>query len=133
MRIQENENHARPDAGSMSDLLLIHEVIGFYADGGSQGNPALVAQAFHPSATMKFIRDSALVDVPIADFLKNYIKEGVVQQRTVGIDYVDVEGCAASAKITIDYPTHQFVDYFNLLKTDGRWLIVSKIFHRFDR
>ena len=45
-------------------------------------------------------------------------------------NYIDITGNAASVKLTIDYETHQFVDYFNLLKIKGQWLIVNKIFYR---
>lgn len=113
-----------------SDKLAIERVIGFYSEGGTHGDAATVARAFHPSASMKFIKNGAFVDEPIAAYFKNYIPAGVQQHRTVRTDYIDVRGTAASARLTIDYPTHQFIDYFNLLKQDGEWLIVSKIFHR---
>src|ERR1700750_2493942 len=111
----------------------IEQVIGFYERGGTLGMPDEAAKAFHPSAYMKFIRDGMLVDVPIANFFRDYIKTGVRQDRELYIDTIDVKGTAASAKVTIDYSTHQFVDYFNLLKINGRWSIVSKIFHRIEK
>ena len=117
----------------VADTNAIREVIGWYADGGTAGDSARVGRAFHPSATMKFIRNGQLVDEPIANYLSGYIKAGVVSPRTVKIDHIDIEGTAASAKLTIDYPTHQFIDYFNLLKIEGRWLVVSKTFHRKEK
>jgi protease I len=79
------------------------------------------------------MKDAVFTDVPIAEFLSDYIKKGVVQQRTFEINSIDISGNAAQAKLTIDYSTHQFIDYFNLLKTGGHWLIVSKIFYRKDK
>lgn len=117
----------------VTDRKSIQRVISYYADGGTNGDAQTVAKAFHPSATMKFIKESQLVDEPIEAFYKNYIRPGVVQQRTVAIDHIDIAGTAASARLTIDYPTHQFIDYFNLLKIDGQWLVVSKIFHRISK
>ena len=35
----------------------------------------------------------------------------------------------ASAKIILDHPATRFVDYMSLLKIDGEWKIVSKIFY----
>ncbi|RYX95175.1 MAG: hypothetical protein EOO28_12220 [Comamonadaceae bacterium] len=116
-----------------SDTLSIQRVIGLYADGGSNGDASMVAKAFHASATMKFVRNGVLVDEPIAAFLKNYIPAGLKQNRAVRIDSIDIRGTAASARLTIDYPTHQFIDYFNLLKVNGEWLVYSKIFHRIDK
>jgi len=116
-----------------TDRKAIQQVIGWYADGGTRGDPKMVARAFHPSATLKFVRDGTLVDEPIEVFFRDYIRSGVAQKRTVHTDRIDIQGSAASARLTIDYPTHKFVDYFNLLKIDGHWLIVSKIFHRMDK
>jgi len=112
---------------------LIRQTINYYAEGGTAGNPQLAAKAFHPSASMKFMKGAEFTDVPISVFLSDYIKAGVVQQRTVELNSVDICGNAAQAKLTIDYSTHQFIDYFNLLKTNGEWLIVSKIFYRKDK
>jgi hypothetical protein len=111
----------------------IEETIGFYERGGTEGKPELVAKAFDPSATMKFARDGALVDVPIAQYFAEYIKPGEQQQRQLFIDAIHVRESAASARLTIDYATHQYIDFFNLLKIDGRWLIVSKIFHKITK
>jgi hypothetical protein len=116
----------------MTDKESMLQTLGYYIDGGTNGEPQTVAKAFHPSAYMKFIRDGKLIDVPIEDYFTKFIKEGIVQDRKVNIDYVESTGDAGSAKLTIDYPTHRFVDYFNLLKIDGGWLIVSKIFQRIE-
>jgi putative lumazine-binding protein len=109
---------------------FIMQTIKFYADGGTYGDAGLVATAFHPSATMKFIKDGTLVDVPIDNYLSDYIKPGRIHERTATIDYINICGSAAQVKLTLDYAQHQFIDFFNLLKIDGRWLIVSKIFFR---
>jgi hypothetical protein len=117
----------------MTDKELVLETLGYYTHGGTNGDPKTVAKAFHPSAFMKFVKEEKLIDVPINDYFTKFIQEGVIQNRTVAIDNIDITGNAGSAKLTIDYPTHQFVDYFNLLKVDGAWLIVSKIFQRIDK
>src|SRR5579863_9691421 len=114
----------------MDDLQLIQQSIGYYADGGTNGQPEIVAKAFHPSAYMKFVKDGILVDVPINEYFNKYISVGALQERVVTVNNIDLTGSAASAKLTIDYTTHQFIDYLNFLKIDGRWLIVSKIFYR---
>lgn len=42
---------------------------------------------------------------------------------------VDVTGNAAVARIELDYPAAFITDYFSLLKIDGEWKIMNKIFH----
>ncbi|MFN2412266.1 MAG: nuclear transport factor 2 family protein [Pyrinomonadaceae bacterium] len=45
------------------------------------------------------------------------------------MESVEVSGNAARPKIILDYPTVRFVDYMTLLKINGEWKIVSKVFH----
>jgi len=116
-----------------ADQVAIRKIIAFYAEGGTRGDVETVARAFHPSATLKFVQDTRLVDEPIERYYKNYIKAGVLQQRTVVIDYINIKGTAAATRLTIDYSTHQFTDYFNLLKIDGAWQVVGKIATRLEK
>ena len=43
---------------------------------------------------------------------------------------IDVAGTAANARVDSENVAGQrFTDFFNLLKIDGRWIIVNKIYH----
>jgi hypothetical protein len=46
---------------------------------------------------------------------------------------VDVAGDAAVAKLELERPDMLITDYMSLLKVDGRWVIVNKIFSREQR
>lgn len=40
-----------------------------------------------------------------------------------------MQGSAASVRLDIDdWTGHRFTDYFTLVRIDGRWLILSKVF-----
>ena len=41
----------------------------------------------------------------------------------------DLMRSSATAKIELDYPKVKFTDYFTLLKVDGEWKIMSKVYH----
>lgn len=104
------------------------------------GEPGRMEQAFHPSATMKYIdyKTGEFKDVPIAEFLErvktNYNNnKGVKPNRTIEIVSLNMEGTAAQAKIRIETDKVVMYDYMNLLKLDNGWKIVSKIFSRQDK
>jgi hypothetical protein len=42
------------------------------------------------------------------------------------IDYIDITGGVAAVKITEDAGSHMWVDYFNLVKVDGKWWIIDE-------
>lgn len=96
-----------------------------------------VEKAFHPSATMKYIdyKTGEFKDVPIAEFIsrvKNNPNAGK-SDRKIEIVSMNIEGNAAQAKIKIESGNVIMSDYMNLLKINGEWKIVSKIFSRADK
>lgn len=119
-----------------SDRAQIEETLWDYMDGGTNGDTTRLVRAFHPSATMKYINKQTgqFTDVPIADYLGR-AKTGAGKKidRKTKILTLDVVGTAAQAKLELDYATFQFIDYFNLVKINEKWLIVSKIFYRLDK
>lgn len=107
-----------------------------YLDGGTYGDTVKLNKAFHLSASMKYIdnKTGEFKDVPIRDFL-NRAKAGAgkTSDRKTKIVYTNISGTAAQAQVEIDGGTYKFHDYMNLLKINGEWKIVSKIFWREDK
>ena len=44
------------------------------------------------------------------------------------ISSVDITDNAASVKVIETYPKSIYVDYLNLLRLNGKWIIVNKIY-----
>ena len=63
-------------------------------------------------------------------FSKSVMKPGPKQDRLTRVVSIQLTGNAAHAELEIEYPTFTFIDHMNLLKINGEWKIVSKIFHR---
>ncbi|MEL6390970.1 MAG: nuclear transport factor 2 family protein [Bacteroidota bacterium] len=112
-----------------TDLDQVTETLEYYLEGGTNNDFATHKKAFHETATMRYIRDG-YQEVNAIDFFKKAIKPGPKQNRTTRIVFVDIAGPAAQARLEIEYETFMFIDYMNLLKIDGEWKVVSKIFHR---
>ena len=94
-----------------------------------------VENAFHPSATMKYIdaTTNEYKDVPIADFIARVKANTSKQERKIEIVSLNVEGNAANGKIKIETEKAIMYDYMNMLKINGEWKIVSKIFSRINK
>lgn len=103
-----------------------------YAEGSKQANSEIMKPAFHEVATMYNVDEKgALVGGAVAESLypvvDNHFKPS---NPTVAIAYIDITGSAASARVDSDNLSgYGFTDYFNLLKINGKWQVVSKIFH----
>jgi len=99
------------------------------------GDGDRMEKAFHPSATMKYIDASTneFKDVPIADFIARVKANTNKTERKIEIVSMNVEGNAANGKIKIETDKAILYDYMNMLKIDGEWKIVSKIFSRMNK
>lgn len=96
------------------------------------GDGDRMEKAFHTSATMKYIdaQTGEFKDVPIADFIARVKANKTKQERKIEIVSLNMEGNAANGKIKIESGNHVLYDYMNMLKINGEWKIVSKIFSR---
>lgn len=119
------------------ELASIRKVIDLYIDGVKNGNFDSLRQAFHPKSSMFGYKGQDLFITPIGG-LYEYVGGTTppAKDSTDGAQYactitsISVAGNAASVEMAMEpYHEHNFMDYFQLLKVDGRWWIVSKLFH----
>jgi len=121
---------ATPALAQTSDHDQVVEAVSYYLDGGTTGDFDLLARAFHPSATMRWMADGEYRDVNAVDFFREGMQDAQPSDRTTRVVSVTVSGDAASAVVEIEYPTSTFVDHMTLLRFEDGWKIVSKAFHR---
>lgn len=116
------------------DEAAIRHTIQYYFDGGRAGDSVTLRKAFHPEARMLFMRDSTFTAVPIGVYItrvgQNPPKPGAVDSTQRRIVDIDIAGDAAVAKLELERPDMLITDYMSLLRVDGRWVIVNKIFSR---
>lgn len=113
-----------------SDYNLVEKTVSYYLKGGTNNDFETLKKAFHKDATMKFISKGIYKEVNALNFFKRVIKSGPKQNRKTQISYINISGNTANAKLEIEYPSFTFIDYMNLLKIDGEWKVVNKIFYR---
>ena len=112
-----------------AELAAIEEAVGYYLEGGKTGDIETLRRAFHPSARLQFVRDGAYREWSLEEYLGRRTpgKRSDHRSRVLSIDFA---GNSASAKLELDYGSFKFIDYMSLLKLDGRWWIVNKVFYR---
>lgn len=125
-------------AAQSSDEAGIRRAVQFYFDGSRNADSAAMRQAFQTDvAHMLFVRDGKVVDVPIPDFVRR-----TGERRTAAfapdtftrrVVMIDVAGTSAIAKLETVTPSSLIVDYMALLKIDGDWRVVNKIYDRLPR
>jgi len=121
---------AQTDLKTMQD---IQTVLTYYLDGGTNGDSVTFSKAFVPDGQMRFMRNDTVMNVVLKDFMARMRNTGTKHERKTKIENIQVFGNAASAKLTIEYPTFYFHDIMSLLKTKDGWKIVGKIFYREEK
>ena len=115
------------------ELASISKVIDRYIEGVRNGNVEALQQAFHPQASMFGWKGNDLY-ITLIQGLYDYVASTPVPAKTGDlptfiITSMQVTGNAATVELAMDgYHVHDFMDYFQLLKIDDRWWIVSKLF-----
>ena len=114
-----------------SDEAAVRAALDHYLQGHATGDGAHHAAAMHPDGRMLFVREGALQTRTFPEYIAGASGKPAADeaQRRRRIVSVDITGSAAMGKIELDYPQATLTDYMSLLKVDGQWKIVGKVFH----
>jgi protease I len=120
-----------PGKGTDAEKTAVMAALQYYIDGSARRDTATLHKGFHPSAELRFINAQGdFQEIPLDTWLRSIgAATGLVAERKSKVLYIDVSENAAQAKLEIELPTNWFYDYMNLLKVNGEWKIVSKIFY----
>lgn len=115
---------------ALSEYDAIARTVQNYINGGKTGNTADMKLAFHPDATIFGYAGGELFAGPIQRLFDWNDQNGPateLQARIAGIEIIET---VATVRLELDNWTgHRFTDLFTLLKVDGEWKIMNKVFH----
>ncbi len=113
-----------------SDRDAIERVIETYINGGISGKSSDMKPAFHENATIHGYLGPDLIAGPI-QVLYDWIDSNEPASELKG-EVAAIDVCETIATVRAEcynWAGHRFTDMFTLLKTDGEWTIVSKVFY----
>ncbi len=114
----------------VSEHDVIAKTIQHYIDGAKSGKGDDMKPAFHKDATIFGYAGADLFAGPIQllfDWNDEAGSAAELQARIASIDLVDT---VATVRLELNnWGGHRYTDLFTLLKVDGEWKIMSKVFH----
>lgn len=115
---------------NVSEYDAIAKTVQHYIDGAKSGRGGDMKPAFHKDATIFGYVGADLLAGPIQQLFDWNDQNGPatgLQARMASIDIIDT---IATVRLELDNWTgHRFTDLFTLLKIDGEWKIINKVFH----
>jgi 4-oxalocrotonate tautomerase len=119
---------------SPTEFDAIHSVLQLYFDGLYHSDTTRLAQVFHPDA----LYATAVGDKPIVWRMDEYFP--VVDARpapaasrlprTDRVLSIELIGpVTAHARLQCSIPPRDFIDLLTLIHVEGRWQVISKVFH----
>lgn len=109
-------------------------VLNHYFDGLYHSDTKILRQVFHPGALYACPTGGTLLQLGMVDYFavvdKRPAPASLGQQRRDRIVSIDFAGPAlVSARVECAISPKRFVDVLTLIHLDGRWQIISKVFH----
>lgn len=118
-------------AQTSADTAGIREAALNYGEGWYEGNPDRMAKAVHPELVKRIVmqdtatRHSVIQNMGFTALVNNTRRGGgkntPAAQQEKRVDIYDIFGNAAVARLTMS----TWIDYLQLAKIDGKWVIVN--------
>ena len=109
---------------------IIAKVVQHYIDGARSGRGDDMKPAFHEDATVFGYVGPDLFAGPIQNLFAWNDDNGPATELEDRIASIDVTGTVAMVRLELENWTgFRFTDLFTLLKVDGDWKIMNKVFH----
>ena len=114
----------------VEEVNAITQTLQHYIDGARNGTGEAMKPAFHEGATIYGYVGPDLFGGSIQGLFDWNDSNGAAKDIQCRISSIDVVGTCANVRVDTDNWTgHRFTDFFNLVKFDGQWKIVSKVFY----
>ncbi len=117
-------------ATNVHEYDAIAKVVQHYIDGAKSGKGEDMMPAFHKDATIYGYVGPDLFAGPIQLMFDWNDANGAATDLEARIASIDIIDTVATVRLELDNWTgYRFTDLFTLLKVDGQWLIMNKVFH----
>jgi len=120
-------------AVDINEYKAINDTVQHYLDGARSGKGDDMRPAFHEQATIFGYVGPDLFAGPIEGLYAWNDENGAAADVVTHVTIIEVVETAAVVRIDADNWTgHRFTDFFTMLKVDGQWKIMNKVFHLHD-
>jgi hypothetical protein len=134
MKVQQAQNIHKQETTMTSKFEAVTEVIATYFDGLFHSDVVKLRQVFSPKAQYVCVTDGELLHRTMEEYFpvveKRISPASRGEQRTDRIQSIEFAGpVTAFARVNCSIGEKYFTDFLSFVFLDGRWQIMSKVFH----
>ena len=107
-------------------------ILDYYHEGHVKSDPQLYKNILHPEWRFFLLDEEGQLRIVDRDeYLSWYDPDNADPELEWETEFysIDVTESIATVKLRLECQNVRFIDYFNMMKLDGRWWIVHKMSH----
>lgn len=106
-----------------------------YVEGLRTGSADRVAKAFHADAVMYGYTDGKLLGGPISNLYGFINDNGKAPDIATRLDVLSITPTTAVVRVDMENDAigADYNDFLTLIKMEGQWQVVAKVYHQFDK
>lgn len=117
---------------TVSDYEAVVNVVNKYIESCKEGKSDIMKPSFAKNALMYGYLNGQLFNGSIEALYSAVDQFGPAPDAVTRIDVLSIEGTAATVRVVLEnWHGISFTDFHNLLKIDGEWKIIAKVFHQY--
>lgn len=123
------------NTNAVADYDAVVAVVGGYVEGLRTGEIAQLKKTFHKDAIMYGFSPDGLLEGTIDNLYTFVEKYGSAKDIKVWLDVLHMTPTTAVVRVTMenDAAGCDYTDYHSLIKIDGQWKVIAKLFHLYDK
>jgi hypothetical protein len=128
-------NKVNRNVNTVQDYDDVVTVVDGYVQGLKAGSNDQLRKSFHDDAIMYgFAPDGSLLGGTIRNLYSFVDQYGKAPEIATRLDVLDITPTTAVVKVTMekDAAGGDYTDYHSLIKIDGQWKVVAKLFHLYE-
>lgn len=117
-----------------ADYQAVTETAGRYVEGLRTGNAETVSEAFHKDAVMYGFTNGSLLGGPVENLYAFVRENGSAPDIVTRLDVLAITPTTAVVRVDMENDAigANYNNYLTLIKIDGRWQVIAKVYHQFE-
>ncbi len=120
---------------STKDYEEVIATVSKYVEGLRVGGVTEISQAFHDDAVMYGFTNGELLGGPIKNLYDFVEKNGTASDIKTRLDVLAITPTTAVVRVDMEKDAigADYTDFHTLIKLDGMWQIIAKVYHMYEK